>query len=104
VVLKKLNDYYILSQIVVDSLGIPYDHLWEVFALKPQGNQLFIYNLSCSRDDSELFADSVRKIVPFKKQLIEEDTLHIINPTKKQFKALLEKNLWKKELQFDRIK
>ena len=103
-VLKKLDDYYILSQKMVDSLGQPYNELWEVYAMKYTNNHLLVYNLNCAKDDCQPMADSVSRIVPYKNLLMDKDTLHIINPTKNQFRALLDKNLFRLVSEFERIK
>lgn len=101
-VLKKMDGYYILSQKVMDDKGKIYDDIWEINVLKYNDNQLSIYSMS--GEDEKLFTDSVRRIVPLKEKKVEDGTVQMINPTKKQFKELLDNKLWKKAIQFEKIK
>ena len=104
VVLKKMNDYYILSQKVAHPLENSSDSLWEVYAVKYKRNGLSVYSLTFEEDNREQFNDSVMKILPVKEQNTDGDTLYVINPTKREFKTLLESKLYRKVLEFKKIK
>ena len=116
VVLKKVKKYYILSQKVKNPLENSPDSLWEVYAIKYKDNQLAIYSMiysdengglkvdSTERINNKLLSDSIRTIVSVKEHRVDNDMYYLINPSKKQFIALLENNLFRKILEFEKVK
>lgn len=104
VVLKKMNGYYIISQKIANPLESSSDSLWDVYALKYKRKRLSVYSMMYEEENSKQFSDSVMRIVPVKEQKFGEDTLYVINPTKKEYKTLLESKLYKKVLEFKKVK
>lgn len=104
VILKKMNDYYIINQKIANPLESSSDSLWDVYALQYKRKRLSVFSLLYEEKNSKQFADSVMKILPVKEQKVGEDTLYVINPTKKEYKKLLESKLYKKVLEFKKIR
>lgn len=104
VVLKKMNDHYIISQKIANPLESIADSLWDVYALQYKRKRLSVYSLMFEEENTKQFADSVMKIVPVKEQKFGEDTLYVINPTKKEYKKLLDSKLYRKVLEFKKVK
>lgn len=104
VVLKKVNGYYIINQKIANPLESSADSLWDVYALKYKRKRLSVYSLIYDEENSKQFADSVMGILPVKEQKFGEDTLYVINPTKKEYKKLLDSKLYRKVLEFKKIK
>jgi len=79
--------------------------------MKYKDERLVIYSMIYSEDngsdkklESKLLSDSIRAILPVIEQKAGNDTLFLINPSKNQFKKLLEKNLFRKVLEFKKEK
>jgi arginine repressor len=111
VVLKKFHKYYVLSQKIENPLENSADSIWEVYVMKYKDERLVIYSMIYSEDngsdkklESKLLSDSIRAILPVIEKKAGNDTLFLINPSKNQFKKLLEKNLFRKVLEFKKEK
>lgn len=102
VVLKRLDDHYVLSQKVVNPLNSARDSVWEVYILEYTNNLLTFYNLAS--EERDLKVDSVKQITPVKKQQEGDEKYYLINPSNKQFKKLLINNLYKKVGEFEKVK
>ncbi|HLN74107.1 MAG TPA: hypothetical protein VK205_12490 [Prolixibacteraceae bacterium] len=102
VVLKRLDDHYVLSQKVANPLNSAYDSVWEAYILEYRNDVLTIYNLAS--EQRELKVDSVKEITPVKEQKEGNEKYYLINPSNKQFKKLLINNLYKKAGEFEKVK
>lgn len=104
VILKKMNGYYFINQKIAHPLESSSDSLWDVYALQYKRKQLSVYSLMYEEEKTIEFANSVMEILPVKEQKFGEDTLYVINPTKKEYKKLLDSKLYRKVLEFKKIK
>lgn len=102
VVLKKMDDFYVLSQKVQNPLNNKRDSVWEVYILEYKNNLLSLYSLAS--EDRELKVDSVKEITPVKEQKEGNEKYYLINPSNKQFKKLLINNLYGKVGEFKKVK
>lgn len=102
VVLKKLDDYYVLSQKVENPLNSKHDSVWEVYVLKYTGNGLILYNLTS--EEREFMVDSVKGITGVQEETAGSDKIYLLNPSKKQFKKLLNNDLFNKIGEFEKAR
>lgn len=102
VVLKKLDDYYVLSQKVENPLNNKHDSVWEVYLLKYSDNELMLYNLAS--EEREPKVDSVKGITRVQEETEGSDKIYLLNPNKKQFKKLISNDLFKKVGDFEKVK
>lgn len=102
VVLKRLDDHYVLSQKVENPLNSANDSVWEVYVLEYRNNVLSVYNLASEERDLKI--DSIKDITPVKEQKEGNEKYYLINPSNKQFKKLLINNLYKKAGEFEKVK
>lgn len=102
VVLKRLDDHYVLSQKVANPLNSGRDSVWEVYVLEYRNDVLTLYNLAS--EERELKVDSVKEITPVKEHKEGNEKYYLINPSNKQFKKLLINNLYKKVGEFEKVK
>lgn len=102
VVLKKLDNYYVLSQKVENPINTANDSVWEVYVLEYQNNQLLLYNLSSEERRPKV--DSVKHITPVIEEKEGDSKYYLINPSRKQFKKLLDNDLFKKTGEFEKVK
>lgn len=102
VVLKKLEDYYVLSQKVENPINTAHDSVWEVYVLEYQNNQLLLYNLTSEERMPKV--DSVKHITPVIEEKEGDSKFYLINPSRKQFKKLLDNDLFKKTGEFEKVK
>lgn len=102
VVLKKLDDYYVLSQKVANPLNSSRDSVWEVYVMKYNNNELLLYNMSS--EERAPMIDSVKQITRVKEEQDGNGKYYLINPSKKQFKKLIEEDMFKKIGEFKKVK
>jgi len=102
VVLKKLDDFYVLSQKIPNPINSSRDSVWEVYVLEYRHNHLTLYNLAS--DGKEPKIDSIKQITPVKEQKEGNDKYYLLNPSNKQFKKLLINNLYSKIGEFNKVK
>ena len=102
VVLKKLDDFYVLSQKVPNPINSSRDSVWEVYVLEYRNNQLNLYNLASEGQEPKI--DSIKEITSVKEEKEGNEKYYLINPSNKQFKKLLINNLYRKEGEFNKIK
>lgn len=102
VVLKRLNDHYVLSQKVENPLNSAPDSVWEVYVLEYRNDVLTLYNLASEQREPKV--DSVKDITTVKEQKEGNEKYYLINPSNKQFKKLLINNLYKKVGEFKKVK
>lgn len=102
VVLKRLDDHYVLSQKVKNPLNSDRDSVWEVYVLEYRNDVLTLYNLASEQREPKV--DSVKKITNVKEQNENNEKYYLINPSNKQFKKLLINNLYKKVGEFKKVK
>lgn len=102
VVLKRLDDHYVLNQKVENPLNSSQDSVWEVYILEYRNDLLTIYNLASEERQPKI--DSVKEITPVKEQKQGTEKYYLINPSNKQFKKLLINNLYKEVGQFEKVK
>ena len=102
VVLKRLDDHYVLSQKVENPLNSSNDSVWEVYVLEYRNDVLSVYNLASEERDLKI--DSIKEITPVKEQKEGDKKYYLINPSNKQFKKLLINNLYKKVGEFEKVK
>jgi hypothetical protein len=98
VVLKKLNDYYIMS--LKDS------NAWEVIGIKLKSNKLQIYYIYPEKkEETELLnkLKEITKVVEIKDNE-GKTSKYLINPTTDEFQILLDKKLFSKILEFKKVK
>lgn len=62
-VLKKLNEYYVMSQKVENPANRDQNSVWEVYLIKYHDKQLLLYNLDCEEVSAQK-VDSVKRITP----------------------------------------
>lgn len=102
VVLKKLDDFYVLSQKVENPLNSSHDSVWEVYVLKHNNNELILYNLAS--EEREPKVDSVKGITRVQEETEGSDKIYLLNPSHKQFKKLLSNDLFVKVGEFEKGK
>lgn len=102
VVLKRLDDHYVLSQKVANPLNSSLDSVWEVYILEYKNDRLTLYNLASEERQPKI--DSVKEITPVKEHKEGNEKYYLINPSNKQFKKLLINNLYKKVGEFEKVK
>jgi hypothetical protein len=102
VVLKKMDDFYVLSQKVENPLNSSRDSVWEAYILEYKNNVLTLYNLAS--EERNLKVDSVKRITSVKEQQEGDKKYYLINPSNKQFKKLLLNNLYTKVGRFEKVK
>lgn len=102
VVLKKLDDYYVLSQKVENPLNSKHDSVWEVYVLKYKDNELILYNLTS--EEREFMVDSVKGITRVQEETAGSDKIYLLNPSKKQFKKLISNDLFNKVGEFEKAR
>jgi hypothetical protein len=102
VVLKRLDDHYVLNQKVENPLNSSQDSVWEVYILEYRNDLLTIYNLASEERQPKI--DSVKAITPVKEHKQGAEKYYLINPSNKQFKKLLINNLYKEAGQFEKVK
>lgn len=101
VILKKMDDFYVLSQKIRNPLNSAHDSVWEVYIVKYKNNLLTLYTLTSN--DSNLKVDSITQITPVKEFQEEDARYYLINPSNKQFKKLLTDNLYEIVGEFEKV-
>ena len=97
-VLKKSNEYYILSGKESET--------WGVTALKQKGNKLSIYVLAYDKESEvELISkiEKITKVIQIQDSS-EKAIQYIINPSKEQFQLLLDRKVFVKYLELKKTK
>ncbi|HET6556728.1 MAG TPA: hypothetical protein VFG54_05400 [Prolixibacteraceae bacterium] len=102
VVLKKLDDYYVLSQKIENPLNNTHDSVWEIYVLKYSDNELILYNLTS--EEREPMVDSVKGITKVQEETEGNDKIYLLNPSRKQFKKLVNNDLFNKAGVFEKVK
>lgn len=102
VVLKRLDDHYVLSQKVENPIKSSRDSVWEVYILEYRNDLLTVYNLASEERQPKI--DSVKQITSVKEQKEGNEKYYLINPSNKQFKKLLINNLYEKVGEFKKVK
>lgn len=102
VVLKRLDDYYVLSQKIENPLNNAKDSVWEIYVLKYSDNELTLYNLTS--EEREPKVDSVKGITRVEEDTVGNDKIYLLNPSNKQFKKLLTHDLFNKVGEFEKAK
>ena len=94
-ILKKHNPYYILN------LGK--ENLYHVFVISIKNIDTLVVNSIDGEDLEEV--EKLKKITPVKERFNSNGNSHyyIINPTKKQFESMLQKNMFSGEMIFTRV-
>lgn len=98
-VLKKYSIYYVLS--------IRNENLWEVFNVRISGNDMSVYYINLYNEKkSKETIDKLKKILVVKQKINSKGTTdyYYINPTLKEFDAMLKNNLFTLIGQFKKIK
>lgn len=98
VVLKKSNDYFVLS--LKDSAA------WEVFAFKQKGTSILVYYINIDQMKADKIIPSLKEItnVVEIRDSAGKINKYLINPTQNEFQLLLDKKLFSKILEFKKIK
>jgi hypothetical protein len=103
-VLKMLDGNYILSRkITVAKENFP-DNMWMAYLVKYQDNVLIVSYLGSNDKENDKMVASIKEIVPVKALKDNDETDYLINPTKKQFKTLIENNLFTEAYRFKKIR
>lgn len=96
--LKKMDDWYIIS--------LQDEEEWEVFPVKVQGNDNFsVFFIDMKEDEENKIIADLEKDLKVEKVYNEDGSFdhYLINPSKKQFKRLLKKNIFSEEMSFKRV-
>jgi hypothetical protein len=98
ITLKKYNDYYVLSR--------KDENAWEIVTFKSMGDNLTVYYINYNSENEKEIIEKLRKIVTVKEVKNTEGKIdyYLINPTKEEFDALMNKQLFSKIVCFKRIK
>lgn len=105
-VLKKFGKYYVYSKLANDSASEE-PKAWYVYLLKLDGKRLVVSHVETDsyNERDTLDMGLLRKITPVK--VMEEsgkgDDAYLINPGKKQFKAMISNGLFKTAYKFKRV-
>lgn len=104
-VLKKFGKYYVYSKSANDSTNQE-PKVWFVFLLKLDGKQLVVSQVETDsyNEKDTLDMGLLRIITPVK--VLDENGKggnYLINPSKKQFKSMIDKGLFKTAYRFKRI-
>lgn len=102
VVLKKLDDYYVLSQKIENPLNSKQDSVWEIYVLEHNNDELILYSLAS--EEREPKVDSVKGITRVQEEREGDDKIYLLNPSNKQFKKLLTNDLFNKVGEFEKEK
>lgn len=96
--LKKMDDWYVIS--------LQEEEEWEVFPLKVESDDKFsVYFIDLKEDEEKDIIADLQKDLKVKEIYTRDGSFdhYLINPTKKQFKRLLKKNIFSEEITFRRV-
>ena len=95
-VLKMYNEYYSLN--VKDDSGF-----WQVCLFKKNDKNI-VANFFDLDKDNPFVIKKLKEVLPVKEIKNDKDIFYLINPTKEEFQALIDKNLFIKKEVFTKIK
>lgn len=101
-VLKKLNEYYVMSLKVENPADQDQDSVWDVYLVKYHDKQLFLYNMDNAEVHSQK-VDSVKNITPVT-QGEGRITHYFLDPSMREFKKLIADSLFVKVARLEKVK
>ena len=103
-VLKRLDGNYILSRKIDDAPENFPENIWMVYLLKYRDNELKVSYLGCDDKEIDKLVVSMKKIVSVKELKDKDETDYLINPSKKQFRKLIDTGLFQDAYKFLKIR
>lgn len=105
VILKRMDDFYVLSYKIGDLEQESLKSAWMVYLIKLKGDQLTVSYIASEDRNSWPKIDSVKRIVPVTEiKNNDNDRTYFINPSKKEFKSMIENKIFNDTLKFRKIK